>query len=160
LTGPAINPLNSTIRSGSASEAFRVRLFSRAQKMQAPTIATRHTILSGVGESDHARRTHSERDRAAQAPPHIASYRGSAGFGRCWGEADINRQSRSTGSVENALMRTSSSNCLPRLRSGAAQNFQFALPKLCFQSLITPGGNSRVPTPVRRQASGHISSKK
>jgi hypothetical protein len=38
----------------------------------------------------------------------------------------------------------------------AAQTFQFALPNLCFQSLITPGGNSRLPTPVRRQASGHI----
>ena len=45
------------------------------------------------------------------------------------------------------------------LRSDAAQTFQFALPNLCFQSLITPGGNSRLPTPVRRQASGHISSK-
>ena len=41
----------------------------------------------------------------------------------------------------------------------AAQTFQFALPNLSFQSLITPGGNSRLPTPVRRQASGHISSK-
>jgi hypothetical protein len=41
----------------------------------------------------------------------------------------------------------------------AAQTFQFALPNLCFQSLITSGGNSRLPTPVRRQASGHISSK-
>ena len=36
---------------------------------------------------------------------------------------------------------------------------QFARPNLCFQSLITAGGNSRLPTPVRRQASGHISSK-
>ena len=39
-------------------------------------------------------------------------------------------------------------------------SLQFAPPKLCFQSLITPGGNSRLTTPVRRQASGHISSKK
>jgi hypothetical protein len=44
-------------------------------------------------------------------------------------------------------------------RGAAAQTFQFALPNLCFQSLMTPGGNSRLPTPVRRQASGHISSK-
>ena len=44
-------------------------------------------------------------------------------------------------------------------RPDAAQAFQFAPPNLCFQSLITPGGNSRLPTPVRRQASGHISSK-
>src|SRR4029078_9430689 len=43
--------------------------------------------------------------------------------------------------------------------SDAAQTVQFAVPRLCFQSLITPGGNSRLPTPVRRQASGHISSK-
>jgi hypothetical protein len=42
---------------------------------------------------------------------------------------------------------------------GHAQTIQFSLPNLCFQSLITPGGNSRLPTPVRRQASGHISSK-
>jgi hypothetical protein len=42
----------------------------------------------------------------------------------------------------------------------AAQTFQFALPNPCFQSLITSGGNSRLPIPVRRQASGHISSKK
>jgi len=51
-------------------------------------------------------------------------------------------------------------NCLPTFRSDAAQIFQFVPPNLCFQSLITPGGNSRLPTPVRRQASGHISSKK
>ena len=38
-------------------------------------------------------------------------------------------------------------------------NLQLTLPKLCFQSLMTPGGNCRLPTPVRRQASGHISSK-
>ena len=35
--------------------------------MQVPTIATGHTIVSSVGETDHARRTHSERHRAAQA---------------------------------------------------------------------------------------------
>ena len=39
------------------------------------------------------------------------------------------------------------------------QCFQFARPNLFFQSLITPGGNSRFPTPVRWQASGHISNK-
>jgi len=55
--------------------------------------------------------------------------------------------------------RTFGSSCLARLRSDAAQTFQFGLPNLSFQSLITPGGNSRLPTPVRRQASGHISSK-
>jgi len=58
----------------------------------------------------------------------------------------------------NDPKRTFSSTSLPGLRSGAAQTIQFSLPNLCFQSLITPGGNSRVPTPVRRQASGHISS--
>jgi hypothetical protein len=38
-------------------------------------------------------------------------------------------------------------------------SLQFARPRLCFQSSITLGGNGRVPAPVRRQASGHISSK-
>jgi rhodanese-related sulfurtransferase len=33
----------------------------------------------------------------------------------------------------------------------AAQTFQFALPNLCFQSFITPVGNSRLPTPVRKR---------
>jgi hypothetical protein len=45
------------------------------------------------------------------------------------------------------------------IAADGSQTAQFTPPNLCFQSLITPGGNSRFPTPVRRQASGHISSK-
>ena len=45
------------------------------------------------------------------------------------------------------------------LHKSLCRLFQLARPILCFQSSITPGGNSRTPTPVRRQASGHISSK-
>jgi hypothetical protein len=32
---------------------------------------------------------------------HIASFRGTQHFGRFWGEADINRQTKPAGSVEN-----------------------------------------------------------
>jgi hypothetical protein len=44
-------------------------------------------------------------------------------------------------------------------RTLTERRLQFGLPDACFHNLITPGGNSRCPTPVRRQASGHISSK-
>jgi hypothetical protein len=38
---------------------------------------------------------------------HIASFRGTQHFGRFWGEADINRQTKPAGSVENDPKRTS-----------------------------------------------------
>ena len=60
---------------------------------------------------------------------------------------------KSLGKLESARCR------LRQIAGDTAQSFQFAPPNPCFQSLITPGGNSRFPTPVRRQASGHISSK-
>jgi hypothetical protein len=60
--------------------------------------------------------------------------------------------------VENGDPVQTFSSVVYRACGATSRTFQFAPPNPSFQSLITPDGNSRFPTPVRRHASGHISS--
>jgi hypothetical protein len=60
LNGPAINPFSSTICKGSASETLRVKLLSRPQATQAPTIASGPSTLSW---SEHQTKTGSRHRR-------------------------------------------------------------------------------------------------